>query len=132
VKRRPFAPIRFFEYNDLDQTGREAYYRQREDIWSIMRNQPRRLRIVVSDEETGEEVITATGVETLILLVAPDTSRDQEYRRILIGDLEMTVQLLFDILKDVTERIGRGTIVDLSKILDDSLLLEVTEELPSQ
>ena len=97
-----------------------------------MRNQPRRLRIVVSDEETGEEVITATGVETLILLVAPDTSRDQEYRRILIGDLEMTVQLLFDILKDVTERIGRGTIVDLSKILDDSLLLEVTEELPSQ
>lgn len=97
-----------------------------------MRNQFRRLRIVVSDEETGEEVTTATGVETLILLVAPDTSQDQEYRRILLGDLETSVQLLFDILKDVTERMGRGTIVDLSKILDDSLLLEVTEELPSQ
>ena len=97
-----------------------------------MRNQPRRLRIVVSDEETGEEVTTATGVETLILLVAPDTSEDQDYRRILMGDQETSVQLLFDILRDVTQRIGRGTIVDLSKILDDGLLLEVTDELPSQ
>lgn len=93
-------------------------------------NQPRRLRIVVSDEETGEELTTATGVETLILLVAPDTARDQEYRRILMGDTETSVQLLFDILREVTERVGQGTILDMTDVLDDELLLEVTEELP--
>jgi hypothetical protein len=96
----------------------------------ITGNKSRRWRIVVSDEETGEEVTAATGVETLILLVAPDTSEGQEYRRILMGDLETSIQLLFDIVRDVTRRMGRGTIVDLSKALDDDLLLEVTEELP--
>jgi hypothetical protein len=93
-------------------------------------NQSRRLRIVVSDEETGEEVTTAVGVETLVLLVAPDTSRDQEYRRILLGDPETSAELLFDIYSEVTEKMGQETTVDLGQSLDDQLLLEVTEELP--
>ena len=94
------------------------------------RSQPRRLQIVVSDEETGEEVASANGVETLILLVSPDTSQDQGYRRILIGDADTSVQLLCDILNEVTERIEQGTTIDLSQVLDDHLLLEVTDELP--
>ena len=94
------------------------------------RSQPRRLQIVVSDEETGEEVASANGVETLILLVSPDTSQDQETRRILIGDADTSIQLLFDILNEVTERMEQGTIIDLSQVLDDHLLLEVTDELP--
>jgi hypothetical protein len=93
-------------------------------------NQHRRLQIVVSDEETGEEVAVANGVETLILLLAPDTSDEQDYRRILIGDADTSVQLLFDILNEVTERMERGTTIDLSQVIDDHLLLEVTEELP--
>ena len=93
-------------------------------------NQPRRLQIVVSDEETGEEVAVANGVETLILLLAPDTSDEQDSRRILIGDADTSVQLLFDILNAVTERMERGTTIDLSQVIDDHLLLEVTEELP--
>lgn len=93
-------------------------------------NQPRRLQIVVSDEETGEEVAVANGVETLILLLAPDTSDEQDSRRILIGDADTSVQLLFDILNEVTERMERGTTIDLSQVIDDHLLLEVTEELP--
>lgn len=93
-------------------------------------NEPRRLRVIISDEETGEEVATAYGVETLVLLVAPDTTRDQEYRRIVLGDPETSVQLLFDILQDVSESIEHGTMLDLSEVLDDRLLLEVTEELP--
>jgi len=95
-----------------------------------MPNQPRRLQIVVSDEETGEQVAVANGVETLILLVAPGTSEDQDHRRILIGDADTSVQLLFDILNEVTERMERGTMVDLSQVVDDHLLLEVTDELP--
>jgi hypothetical protein len=94
------------------------------------RSQPRRLQIVVSDEETGEEVAVANGVETLILLVAPDTNQEQDYRRILIGDPDTSVHLLFDILNEVTERMERGIMVDLSQVLDDHLLLEVTDELP--
>lgn len=94
------------------------------------RNEPRRLQVVVSDEETGEEVATAEGVETLIILVAPDESREQGYRRILLGDPETSVQLLFDILQDVSESMERGTMLDLTEVLDDRLLLEVTDELP--
>ena len=90
----------------------------------------RRLSIVVSDEETGEEVAAATGVETLVLLFAPDRLRGENYRRILIGDPDLTVQILFDIIKGVTERMGQGTIVDLTDVLDDDLLLELTEGLP--
>lgn len=95
-----------------------------------MPSQPRRLQIVVSDEETGEQVAVANGVETLILLVAPDTNEDQDHRRILIGDADTSVQLLFDILNEVTERMERGTMIDLSQVVDDHLLLEVTDELP--
>jgi len=94
------------------------------------RNEPRRLQVVVSDEETGEEVAAAYGVETLVLLIAPDTSRDNEYRRILLGDPETSVQLLFDILQDVSESMERGTMLNLNEVLDDRLLLEVTDELP--
>ncbi len=94
------------------------------------RNEPRRLQVVVSDEETGEEVATAHGVETLVLLVAPDVSRDRGYRRLLLGDPEMSVQLLFDILQEVSESMERGTMLDLTDVLDDRLLLEVTDELP--
>jgi hypothetical protein len=94
------------------------------------RNQPHRLQVIISDEETGEEVATAYGVETLVLLVAPDTARDYEYRRIVLGDPETSVQLLFDILQDVSESMEHGTMLDLSEVMDDRLLLEVTEELP--
>lgn len=93
------------------------------------RNEPRRLRVVVSDEETGEEIATARDVETLVLLIAPDTARDHEYRRIVLGDPETSVQLLFDILQDVSASIEHGTMLDLTEVLDDRLLLEVTEEL---
>ena len=93
------------------------------------RNEPRRLQVVVSDEETGEEVASAEGVETLILLVAPDRSR-AGHRRILLGDPETSVQLLFDILQDVSASMERGTMLDLTEVLDDRLLLEVTDELP--
>ncbi len=94
------------------------------------RNEPRRLQVVVRDEETGEDIATASGVETLVLLVAPDTERDQEYRRIVLGDPETSVQLLFDILQDVSASIEGGTMLDLTEVLDDRLLLEVTQELP--
>jgi hypothetical protein len=93
------------------------------------RNEPRSLQVVISDEETGEEVASAEGVETLILLVAPEGSREG-YRRILLGDPETSVQLLLDILQDVSESMERGTMLDLTEVLDDRLLLEVTEELP--
>ena len=90
----------------------------------------RQLRVVVSDEETGEEIAIADGVETLVLLIAPDTLQNEEYRRILLGDPEMSVQLLFDIVREVTERVGQGTIMDPSDFLDDHLLLELTDDLP--
>lgn len=93
------------------------------------RNEPRRLQVVVSDEETGEEIASAEGVETLILLVSPDSSREG-YRRILLGDPETSIQLLFDILQDVSESMEHGTMLDLTEVLDDRLLLEVTDELP--
>jgi hypothetical protein len=90
----------------------------------------RRLRIIVSDEETGEEVATATGVESLIMLAAPGGLRGENYRHILLGDAELSVQVLHDIVRDVTERVGRGTVVDLSDVLNDDLLLEITRGLP--
>jgi len=85
----------------------------------------RRLRVVVTDEETGEHIATATGVETMALIVAPDTLRGEEYRRILVGDIELAQSLLLDTLKDVLEWSGSGTVLDLSdlfqEILDDAL-----------
>ena len=90
----------------------------------------RRFRIVVTDEQTGEEVATATGVETLVLLASPDTLRGDDYRHILLGDAEHSAQLLFDIVKAVTDRIGNGTLMNLDDLLDDRLLIEVTEGLP--
>jgi hypothetical protein len=92
-------------------------------------NEIRRLRIVVSDEETGEEVATASGVETLILLATPDTLNNHEVRHIFMGDVERSFELLFDVLRDVADTVERGTVFDLSDALDDHLLMEVTEEL---
>jgi len=90
----------------------------------------RRMRIIVRDEETGEEVASASGVETLILLIAPDTSRHEAYRRILMGDMEQSVQMIFDLFSEVAGQLGQGTTMDLTDVLDDQLLLEVTEGLP--
>jgi hypothetical protein len=92
----------------------------------------RRLRVVISDEETGEEVAIATGVETLVLLVAPDTLEHQDSRRILVGDPELSVQLLVDIVTDVSKKIGQGSVVDLTDELDDQILLDMTDGLPAQ
>lgn len=96
------------------------------------RDKPRRLQIVVTDEETGEEVTTAYGVETLVMFVAPDTLQNEAFRRILVGDPEMSVQLLFDVVREVSGRIGQGTVVDPSDMLDDQLLMEVTDGMPLQ
>jgi len=83
------------------------------------------LRIIVTDEGTGEHVATATGVETMVLIVAPDTLRGEEYRRVIIGDLDLAQSLLLDTLKDVMAWSGRGAVLDLSdlfqKILDEAL-----------
>ena len=93
------------------------------------RYKPRRLQVVISDQETGEDIASAEGVETLVLLMAPDRSQEG-YHRILLGDPETSVQLLFDVLQEVSESMERGTMLDLTEVLDDRLLLEVTEELP--
>lgn len=87
-------------------------------------------RVIVIDEETGEEVASATGVETLVLLASPDTLRGDDYRRILLGNAEQSAQLLFELVKAVTSRVGRGVLMNLDDLLDDRLLLEVTEGLP--
>lgn len=91
----------------------------------------RRLQIIVSDEETGEELASANGVETMILLIAPDTMRQEAYRHILIGDATSSVEILFDIFRDMADRVGRGMTMDLTGSLDDRLLLEMTEGLPA-
>ena len=95
-------------------------------------NVHRRMRIEVSDEETGEQVAVATGVETLVLLVAPDTLEHEASRRILVGDPELSIQLLLDIVRDVSKKIGQGSIVDLTDELDDGLIVEMTDGLPLQ
>jgi hypothetical protein len=97
----------------------------------IVSNQDRarRMRITITDEETGEELAIAGGVETLVLLVAPDTLGTRSYRRILLGDAETSAELLFDILHDVTERVRQGTTIDLSDAIDDRLLLDMTDGL---
>jgi hypothetical protein len=91
--------------------------------------QGRRMRITIIDEETGEEVAFAAGVEALILLVAPDTAGARDSRRILIGDAETSAELLFDLLQDVTDKVRRGTMIDLSDTIDDRLLLDMTDGL---
>ena len=95
-------------------------------------NVPRRLQIVISDEETGEEVAIARGVETLVLLVAPDTQSNEGSRRILVGDPQQSVELLLDIVRDVSKQIARGSVADLTDQVDDDLLLEMTDGLPAQ
>jgi hypothetical protein len=96
-------------------------------------DEPRQLRIVVSDEETGEEVVAASGVEAILLLLAPDTLHGEPYRRILIGDISLSVELVLDILQEgVAARLGLGTLGDLTDLMDDELLVQLTEELPQQ
>ena len=92
-------------------------------------NRRRRLRIVVTDEETGERVALATDVETMVLIVAPDMLRGEEYRRVVIGDVELVQSLLLDTLEDVMEWSGSGAVLDLSDLLQD-LLEEAVEDLP--
>lgn len=92
----------------------------------------RRFRVVVTDEDSGEEVAVASGVETLIVLATPDTLRGAEYRRILVGDADVSVQLLFDVVQSVTERVTTGGLGDLDDLLDDRLLLDVTDGLTLQ
>ena len=89
----------------------------------------RRMRIVITDEETGENITVATGVETLVLLLAPDTVGSRPFRHVLIGDAAVSAELLFDVLRDLTDKIRRGTTLDLSDAIDDRLLLDVTEGL---
>jgi hypothetical protein len=91
-------------------------------------NKQRRLRIVVTDEETGERVALATDVETMALIVAPDTLRGEEYRRVVIGDVELVQSLLLDTLEDAMEWSGSGAVLDLSDLLQD-LLEEAVEDL---
>ncbi len=93
---------------------------------------PRRLQIVIKDEESGEEVARADSVETMILLMAPDIMNAEGYRHILLGDAELSVEMLFDVFSNIADKIGRGTTLDLTDILDDRLLLEVTQGLPIQ
>jgi hypothetical protein len=93
------------------------------------RGKTRRMRIAITDEETGEDVTIATGVETLVLLLAPDAEGGRAFRHILIGDAEVSAELLFDILRDLTDKVQRGTMLDLSDAIDDRLLLDVTEGL---
>lgn len=98
-----------------------------------VRHEPRQLRIVISDEETGEEVVAAAGVEAVIMLLAPDRLRGEPYRRVLIGDISLSVELLLDILQEgVAARLGLGTLGDLTDLMDDELLVQMTEELPQQ
>ncbi|MFC2046315.1 hypothetical protein ACFLTC_02200 [Chloroflexota bacterium] len=96
-------------------------------------DEPRQLRVIISDEETGEEVVAATGVESIMMLLAPDRLRGEPYRRVLIGDISLSVELLLDILQEgVAARLGLGTLGDLTDLMDDELLVQMTEELPQQ
>jgi hypothetical protein len=88
----------------------------------------RRLRVVVTDEDTGECVAMATGVETMALLVAPDTLRGEDYRRV-VGDTDLVQSLLLDTLDDVMEWSGNEALLDLGDLLKD-LLEEAVEDLP--
>jgi hypothetical protein len=90
---------------------------------------PRRLRIIVIDEETGERIATATGVNTMALIVAPDTLHGDTYRHLVVGDTEIVQSLLLDTLEDVMETNGSGAVFDLSELLQ-SLLEEAVGDLP--
>ena len=89
----------------------------------------RRMRVVVTDEETGEHVIIASGVETMALVIAPDKLRGEEYRRVLIGDLELALSLLLDTLEDVLEWSGREAVLDLGDLFEE-LLEDAMGDLP--
>jgi len=95
----------------------------------MVRYKARRLQITITDEETGEEVASASGVETLILLVAPDTSRHETYRRILMGDMDQSVEMILDLFSAMSDGLEKERLLDLAELLDDELLLEVTEGL---
>ena len=90
---------------------------------------PRRLRIVVIDEDTGERIAMATGVHTMALIVAPDALHGDTYRHLVVGDAETVQSLLLDTLEDVMEANGGGAVFDLSELLQ-SLLEEAVGDLP--
>jgi hypothetical protein len=91
---------------------------------------PHRFIIVVKDEDTGEEVATASSVETLVLLVAPDVPGGEPHRRLFLGDMSLGVELLFDAARDLAEGLEHGTLLDYTDMMDDQLLLELTDGLP--
>ena len=89
----------------------------------------RRLRIVVVDEDTGERIAMASGVNTMALIVAPDTLHGDTYRHLIVGDTEVVQSLLLDTLEDVMEASGSGAVFDLSELLQ-TLLEEAVGDLP--
>ncbi|HDQ71698.1 MAG TPA: hypothetical protein ENN19_06330 [Chloroflexi bacterium] len=90
---------------------------------------PRRLRVVVIDDETGEEVTMAAGIDTMVLIVSPDTLRNRAHRRLLVGDARVIQDLLLDTLDDVMVWNGEGAMIDLSCLIED-LLAEAVEDWP--
>lgn len=90
---------------------------------------PRRYRIAVHDEETGEEVAAATGVETMVLVVAPDLVGIESFRQITVGDPEDSLNLLVEVVKDVSEQL-QDLALEPGDGIDDNMLLEMTDGLP--
>jgi hypothetical protein len=90
----------------------------------------RRFTIIVKDEDTGEEMATATSVETLVLLVAPDAPGGEPFRRLFLGDMDFSIELLFEAARDMSEGLEQGTFFDYADMMDDQLLLELTDGLP--
>ena len=89
------------------------------------------MRIVVFDEDTGEQVAAAVGVDTLIWLVDPDGPFGDEARRIIVGDIDQSVHLLLEILKTgMPDEIEHGSIIDLADVMDDDWLMRMTKDLP--
>ncbi len=77
-------------------------------------------------------VVTATGVDTMALVVAPDTLCGEEYRRIIVGDLEVARSLLLDTIKDVVGWSGSGAVLDLSDLFQEILDVVLEEALEGQ
>ena len=73
---------------------------------------------------------TATSVETLVMVVAPDVPGGAPYRRLFLGDMDLGVELLFDAARDLSEGLEHSALLDYTEVMDDQLLLELTDGLP--
>ena len=89
----------------------------------------RRLRILVTDEDTGESVVVATGVRTMGLVVTPDSVNGEPYRCIIEGDSEVAQSLLLDALEELVESTGSGSVLNFSELLQ-SLCEDALGDLP--